>query len=113
MKILQATITGILIIIAAIIISLLSFFVPAEAATNDDLAFDFISSEPSVFIAVDECVERGIYTINQGNLVKSDELIHEYNPDDFSDIKDFCQQTHEELYPSNYKSNKVIRGLAK
>ena len=82
-------------------------------ADNDDLAFDFISSESSVLIVVDECVERGIYTINQGDLVKSDDLIHDYNIDEFDNAGDFCQQVYEELYPRQYDDNARIRRIVK
>lgn len=111
--ILKTIAKAILITAAAMFIFLLSLLVPVEASTNDDLAFDFVSAEPSVLIAVDECVERGIYTANQGDSVKSDDLIHEYNIDNFNNIGDFCQQVYDELYPRDYKANKRIRGLVK
>ena len=111
--ILKTIAKAILITAAIMLIFLLSLFVPVEAATNDDLAFDFVSAKASPLIAVDECVERGIYTVNQGDSVKSDDLIHEYNIDDFDNIGDFCQQVYEELYPLEYKTNEMIRGIVK
>lgn len=87
----------------------------AAFADNDDLAFDFVSSEASPLIAVDECVERGIYTVNQGSKVKTNELIYDFNVDEFDNAGDFCQQVYEELYPQyKYKKeNEIIRGIVK
>ena len=82
-------------------------------ADNDDLAFDFVSAEPSTLIAVDECAERGIYTVNQGSKVKTNELIYDFNIDDFDNIGDFCQQAYDEIYPREFKANKIIRGILK
>ena len=101
---------GLVSIIAVMVVLLMS---GKSHADDDDLAFDFVSAKASPLIAVDECVERGIYTVNQGDLVKSDDLIHEYNIDDFDNIGDFCQQVYEELYPLEYKTNEMIRGVAK
>ena len=108
------TIAKVILITAAImLIFLLSLFVPVEAATNDDLAFDFVSAKASPLIAVDECVERGIYAANQGSKVKANELIYGFNVDEFDNAGDFCQQVYDELYPREFKANKIIRGIVK
>lgn len=84
-----------------LILSLFAFNVRAD---NDDLAFDFINVNNSG--SIDECADRGIFTINTADRVKNNAQSKYYNINDFDNLGDFCQQIHEELYPQ-FKYRKI------